>query len=229
MLLSSPEQPADISARALTRLAEEAALCAPGACGAAATAGLDTTSGTPVAVTHPDLAALLAVQWEAGDGPLPAAVRTGEPAGADDLLADDRWPDFRAAALDAGVRSAATLPFRHRDITVTVTVCGFRPGLMDARARTLATLIGDLATRTLAQDQACERALTEVDQLDSALRSRPVIDQACGILMHVTGCDADDAFRLLRRQSQRTNSKLADLAGHVVRTRGRGIDGRLAR
>ncbi|MDT0346346.1 ANTAR domain-containing response regulator [Streptomyces litchfieldiae] len=230
MSASTTEQPTDVSARALARLAEEAALCAPGACGAAATANVDgCPPEIPAAVTHPDLAPLVAVQWEAGEGPIPAAVRTGEPAGADDLLADRRWPDFRAVALDAGVRSSATLPFRHDELTVTVTVCGFRPGLMDARTRTLAGLIGDLATRTLAHDHAYERALTEVDQLDTALRSRPVIDQACGILMHVLECDSQTAFRLLRKQSQRTNSKLADLAETVVRTRGHGIEGALTR
>ncbi|ARQ67812.1 ANTAR domain-containing response regulator [Streptomyces marincola] len=224
-----PEQSADVSARALTRLAEEAVLCAPGACGAAATAGVDGGPEGPTAVTHPDLSPLVAVQFEAGDGPIPAAVRSGEPVAADDLLAERRWPAFRAAALDAGLRSSATLPFRHDELTVTVTVCGFRPGLMDARTHTLATLIGGLATRTLARDRAYERVLTEVDQLDTALRSRPVIDQACGILMHVLGCDADTAFQLLRRQSQRTNSRLADLAREVVRTKGHGMEAALAR
>ncbi|WP_049571451.1 ANTAR domain-containing response regulator [Streptomyces sp. SBT349] len=264
------EAPTDVSARSLVRLAEEAVLCAPGACGAAATlgggvngagpegagtggaghggvgvegggldgagiegGGLDGAGGGsgpgPTAVTHPDLAPLLAVQWEAGEGPVLSAVRTGEPAGADDLMRERRWPAYRALALDRGVRSSVTLPFRHHELTVTVTVCGFRPGLMDARTRTVATLIGDLATRTIARDRAYERALTEVDQLDTALRSRPVIDQASGILMHVLGCDAGTAFDLLRRQSQRTNSKLADLAEHVVRTRGAGIETELAR
>ncbi|MGK5531880.1 ANTAR domain-containing response regulator [Streptomyces sp. URMC 129] len=226
------EQPTDISARALVKLAERAALCTPAACGAAATVGPDDDHGGPetkAAVTHPDLAPLLTVQWATGEGPVPATLRTGEPVAADDLLADRRWPRYRAMALDAGVRSTATLPFHHDGLTVTVTVCGFRPGLLDDRTRTTATLIGDLATRTLASDHACERALTEVDQLDTALRSRPVIDQACGILMHVLGCDADTAFGLLRRQSQRTNSRLVELADGVVRTKGRGIEAKLAR
>ncbi|RKN05671.1 ANTAR domain-containing response regulator [Streptomyces radicis] len=225
------EQPVDVSARSLVRLAEEAALCAPGTCGAAATlgGGDEPPFETSTAVTHPDLAPLLDVQAEAGEGPVPTAMRTGEPAGADDLLAERRWPAYRALALERGVRSSVTLPFRHHELTVTVTLCGFRPGLMDARTRIVATLIGDLATRTIARDRAYERALTEVDQLDTALRSRPVIDQACGILMHVLGCDADAAFDLLRRQSQRTNSRLADLAERVVATKGAGLKAALAR
>lgn len=234
--------PADVPPRALVRLAEEAARCAPDSCGAVATvalapaapaarapltAVLETEPAT--AVTHPDLAPLVAVQWEAGDGPIPAAVRSGEPAAADDLLADRRWPAYRAVALKAGVRSSATLPFRHQDLTVTVTVCGFRPGALDDRSRSLASLVGDLAANTLADALALEQVRTEAAQLDVALRSRPVIDQACGILMHLLGCDAETAFDLLRRRSQRTNSRLSDLAEAVVRTRGRGVGPQLTR
>jgi AmiR/NasT family two-component response regulator len=62
-----------------------------------------------------------------------------------------------------------------------------------------------------------------VDQLETALRSRPVIDQASGILMHVMGCAPAEAFGMLRRISQRTNRKLAEVAGEVVRTNGQGL------
>lgn len=224
-------------ARTLVALAEQAAACVPATCGAVATmtldasgagAGPDPAEPPPAGVTHPDLAPLLHVQWERDEGPIPAAVRTGEPAGADDLLRDDRWPAYRAVALDAGVRSCATLPFRYDGVTVTVTLCGFRPGAVTGGARRAAALIGELAARGLASDQRYERALTEVDQLDAAMRTRPVVDQACGILMHLTGCDAGEAFTLLRRQSQRRNRKLADVAAELVETRGRLAGGETA-
>lgn len=50
-----------------------------------------------------------------------------------------------------------------------------------------------------------------------------MIDQACGIVMHVLGCDTGTAFGVLRRLSQRTNRKLADLARTVVDNRGQGL------
>lgn len=61
----------------------------------------------------------------------------------------------------------------------------------------------------------------------SAPRPRPVVDQACGIVMPVLGCDADAAFDVLRRISQGTRRKLSDVASTVVDKRGRGLEGEL--
>ncbi|ASQ97692.1 GAF and ANTAR domain-containing protein [Streptomyces sp. 11-1-2] len=216
--------------RGLAELAEQAAAGTPDSCGATATAVLaEESSGAAAAdrttaATHPDLSALVSVQMRAGEGPILAALDTGRPAGADDLLHDDRWPRYRARALDAGVRSTATLPFVCDGLTVTISVYGLRPGPLKKAAQGATELLGDLATESMARDRLYRAALVQVDQLDTALRTRPVVDQACGIVMYVLGCDADQAFDLLRRFSQRTNNKLAELAETVVRTRGRGLE-----
>ncbi|GAA1705390.1 ANTAR domain-containing response regulator [Streptomyces yatensis] len=216
--------------RGLAELAEQAAAGTRDSCGATATAVLaEESSGAAAAdrttaATHPDLSALVSVQMSTGEGPILAALDTGRPAGADDLLHDDRWPRYRARALDAGVRSTATLPFACDGLTVTVSVYGLRPGPLKKAAQGATELLGDLATESMARDRLYRAALVQVDQLDTALRTRPVVDQACGIVMYVLGCDADQAFNLLRRLSQRTNKKLGELAGTVVRTRGRGLE-----
>ncbi|MEU0806027.1 GAF and ANTAR domain-containing protein [Streptomyces sp. NPDC005970] len=218
--------------RGLAVLAEQAASCTPTGCGATATALLDPGPGPgeqPTAATHPDLSALVAVQLASGEGPIPAARATGRPAAADDLLHDRRWPDYRATALDAGVRSSAALPFVREGLTIAISVYGLRPGPLAEPARGVIRLLGHLATESLARDVRYRAALAELGRLDAALRSRPVVDQACGIVMHVLGCDADAAFDLLRRASQRTNRKLAQLAETVVRTRGRDIERDLIR
>jgi GAF domain-containing protein len=221
--------------RGLAELAEQAASCTPASCGATATCLLGPAPGgaapeeQPTAATHPDLSALVSVQLASGEGPIPAARATGRAAGADDLLRDRRWPGYRARALEAGVRSSATLPFVCEGLAVTVSVYALRPGPLEEAAQGATRLLGDLATESLARDRRYRAALTELDQLDAALRSRPVVDQACGIVMHVLGCDADAAFDLLRRASQRTNRKLAELAETVVRTRGRGMEQDLIR
>ncbi|MFD8381041.1 ANTAR domain-containing response regulator [Streptomyces sp. NPDC059679] len=220
--------------RGLAELADRAASCTPASCGATATALVGPDPGgagpeEPSAATHPDLSALVSVQLASGEGPIPAARATGCPAGADDLLSDRRWPGYRARALDAGVRSSATLPFVWEGLTVTVSVYGLRPGPLEETARGATRLLGDLATESLVRDRRYRATLTELDQLGAAVRSRPVVDQACGMVMHVLGCDADAAFDLLRRASQRTNRKLAELAETVVRTRGRGIEADLIR
>ncbi|MEC4016970.1 ANTAR domain-containing response regulator [Streptomyces sp. H27-D2] len=215
--------------RSLAQLAEQAVRYNPQCCGASATARSEGGAEPPMAVTHPDLSPLVVVQWECGEGPIPAALDTGLPVGAEDLLMDHRWPEYRAEALEAGIRSSATLPYHHDGLTVTVTLYGFRPGVIGEKTRSVTALLGDLATTGLARERRYRAALAEVDQLDTALRTRPVVDQACGILMYVLECDADAAFDILRRMSQRTNRKLSDLAQALVRTRGRGIEAELTR
>ncbi|HEX5568779.1 MAG TPA: ANTAR domain-containing protein [Streptomyces sp.] len=230
--VAQPEPALDIasSSRSLARLAEHVVRCTPGCCGAAATAHTGREWGEePTAVTHPDLSALITLQWETGDGPIPHALRTGRPAGADDLLLADRWPRYRARALDMGLRSSATLPYRRDELALTITVLGFRPHSLAEAAGGPAALLGDLAATGLARDRRYREALAEVEQLDRALHSRPVVDQACGIVMYVLGCDAQEAFSLLRRISQHTNRKLSDLARALVRTRGHGLERELQR
>ncbi|MGP3999668.1 ANTAR domain-containing response regulator [Streptomyces sp. 8N706] len=217
----------------LADLAEQAASCNPACCGATATVITQDAAGQgeppSTAVTHPDLSPLVAVQWEAGEGPIPSALESGRPAAAEDLLRDERWPGYRAKALDAGVRSSVTLPFRRHALAVTLTVYGFRPGFLQDAGHGATVLLGDLATTGLLRDRQYLDVLTEVDQLDTALRTRPVVDQACGMVMYVLQCEADTAMTLLRRLSQRTNRKLSDLAEALVRTRGRGVEAQLAR
>ncbi|MGP3923494.1 ANTAR domain-containing protein [Streptomyces sp. 8N616] len=217
----------------LAELVEQAASCNPACCGATATViapeGTDRGEPPTTAVTHPDLAPLVSVQWESGEGPIPSALATGLPSAADDLLHDNRWPSYRARALDTGVRSSMTLPFRRQFLTVTLTVYGFRPGFLQNAAYGATALLGDLATTGLLRERQYREVLAEVDQLDTALRTRPVVDQACGIVMYVLECDVERAMTLLRRLSQRTNRKLSDLAEALVRTRGRGAEAQLLR
>ncbi|CAM5256582.1 hypothetical protein SANTM175S_01991 [Streptomyces antimycoticus] len=157
--------------RGLAELAEQAAAGTPDSCGATATAVLaEESSGAAAdrttAATHPDLSALVSVQMSAGEGPILAALDTGRPAGADDLLHDDRWPSYRARALDAGVRSTATLPFACDGLTVTVSVYGLRPGPLKKAAQGTTELLGDLATESMARDRLYRAALVQVDQLE---------------------------------------------------------------
>jgi len=220
----APDSPeSGLPVRRLSDLAEQAVRCTTDCCGAVATAS-DGSAERPSAVTHPDLATLVAIQFRSGEGPIPAAVERGEPVDTADLLRDRRWPEYRATALDSGVRSSLTLPFLRADLTVTLSLYGFRAGALDDVARGPVSALGDLAASCLARDRSYRAALTEVDQLGAALRSRPVVDQACGIVMHVVGCDADEAFAALRRISQTTNRKLSDVATALVDSRGRGME-----
>ncbi|WP_369250252.1 ANTAR domain-containing response regulator [Streptomyces sp. R41] len=217
----SPESA--LPGRRLSELAEQAARCTTDCCGASSMVS-EGGAERPAAVTHPDLAGLVSVQLRSGDGPIPAALERGEPVDSADLLREERWPEYRAMALDAGVRSSITIPFRRSGLTVTLSLYSFRPGALEDARRGPARALGDFTTTCLLRDRSYRAALTELDQLGTALRSRPVVDQACGIVMHVLGCDADTAFGVLRRISQGTNRKLSDVASAVVDKRGRGLE-----
>ncbi|MBO1331086.1 ANTAR domain-containing response regulator [Streptomyces sp. VRA16 Mangrove soil] len=220
----APDIPeAGLPARRLSELAEEAVRCTAECCGAVATV-TDGTDERPTAVTHPDLTALISVQLRSGEGPIPVAEEQGSPVDATDLLEDRRWPQYRAVALDSGVRSSVTIPFRSADLTVTLSLYSFRAGALADAPHGPVRALGDLAATCMLRDRSYRAALTELDQLGAALRTRPVVDQACGIVMHVLGCDADAAFTVLRRISQATNRKLSEVASAVVEKRGRGLE-----
>ncbi|MBD0741583.1 ANTAR domain-containing response regulator [Streptomyces sp. CBMA152] len=222
-----PESASATPVRMLSRLAEQSVRCAPATCGAVATIA-DSGPERRVTATHPDLAPLVSVQLACGDGPIPTALDVGAPVDSEDLLTEDRWPGYRALALESGVRACVTLPFRRSGIEVTLSLYSFRPGPLDEAARSVIGILGEETTARLVRERRYHAALAEVEQLETALRSRPVIDQASGIVMHVLGCGAEDAFGVLRSLSQRANRKLSEVAEGVVRTKGRGLEDELA-
>jgi AmiR/NasT family two-component response regulator len=66
------------------------------------------------------------------------------------------------------------------------------------------------------EDHHVQALQEELEGLRAAMHSRAVIEQAKGIIMGATGCDAEAAFDLLRQQSQHLNRKLRDVAEEVV-------------
>ncbi|WP_172382674.1 ANTAR domain-containing response regulator [Streptomyces sp. MNP-20] len=219
-----PEGPeSTLPQRRLSELAEQAVRCTAACCGAGTTV-TDGGDELPTAVTHPDLAGLVSVQLRSGEGPIPAAQERGAPVDAGDLLRDERWPEYRALALESGVRASVTLPFRRSGLTLTLSLFSFRPRSLDDVSCGPAQALGALATTGLVRDRHYRAALTELDHLGEALRTRPVVDQARGIIMHVLSCDADQAFALLRRISQTTNRKLSEVSAALVDSRGRGLE-----
>lgn len=213
--------------RRLSELAEKAVICTTDCCGASTTVS-DANDERPAAVTHPDLSALVAIQLRSGQGPIPAAAEYGKPVDSIDLLREERWPLYRAMALDSGVRSSVTLPFRRNGLTITLSLYSFHPGALCTAEHGPAQALGELAASGLVRDRAYQSALAEIDHMGAALRSRPLVDQACGIVMYVLSCDADTAFDVLRRISQATNRKLNDVARRLVETRGHGLENELS-
>jgi GAF domain-containing protein len=155
-------------------------------------------------------------QYRTGQGPCVAAFRTCTILRIDDTADDDRWPEFAAAARAHGVHSTLSLPLQVEDQPLGALNLYSRSVGTFEHSEPAAVAFVTLAASILANAQAfwAGRALTE--QLEEALLSRPAIEQAKGVLMREHGCDADQAFEILRQNSQAANRKVRDLAAEIV-------------
>jgi GAF domain-containing protein len=126
---------------------------------------------------------------------------------------------------DTGLCAVAAAPLMVRDSRLgVVTAYSARPAGFDERHVEVLGLLAD-ATGAVLHEMDGRRALVaERDQLEQALESRAVIDQAKGVLMALHAEDADDAFERLVRASSRRNVKLRELATEII---GRATEGTL--
>ena len=167
--------------------------------------------------THAQPPAIDQAQYDAGRGPCLDAMRTGEVNRIRDTATDERWPEFAAAAAGAGVRSTLALPMRvaHRIVggfnLYSRNVEGFEGAAVETAA-----LFAAQAGMAVAGSLAYWHQRELVQHLEEALKNRPVIEQAKGMIMAREGVTADEAFDVLRRASQRQNRKLRDIAVEIV-------------
>lgn len=187
------------------------------ACGSAAV--LMTERGGPTLVAHTDATAadLHSVQLSEGAGPSLAALRDNQFVEVADTLSDNRWPLFSEKAGGAGVLAVAAAPMVvERSVVGTLTLYSRRPRTLSAQARACLDLLADQAGHgwhTLVRQRELEGAN---EHLMNALTSRPVIDQAIGVLMAESTCTASAAFDMLRRHSSNNNRKLRAVAADIV-------------
>jgi GAF domain-containing protein len=163
------------------------------------------------------VAALDGVQYRERQGPCMTAMEVGRPQNVSLAEMETRWPRFAAAAGDAGIGRVLSVPLHVQGRPIGAMNLyaregdGFGPA-DESRAR----LFAHHASVVLANAAAFATAEARASQLLEALESRDVIGQAKGIIMAREGCDAEEAFDVLRRASQRTHKKLRDLAQEVV-------------
>jgi GAF domain-containing protein len=161
------------------------------------------------------------LQFQAQQGPCWEAYATGRVVITHDVTADDRWPDLAKLAVDGGVRSALALPVRDAgsaegDGGGVVNVYSGHRYAFSPDNRQVAELVSAAVTGVL-QTVADRAALVAMSQnLEQALTSRAVIDQAKGMLMAQLGVDADEAFARLVALSSRVNVKVRELARLMV-------------
>jgi GAF domain-containing protein len=157
------------------------------------------------------------VQYGAGEGPCLDALRTGVPVEVADLTAERRWATYRPHALEHGVRCSLSLPLTAGTAPVgAMNLYGFVPQAFDAAARRHAETFAVQASTALTLLLRALGLAQDSADLEQALASRSVIDQALGILMAQQRCNADQAFVLLRAHSQHNNRKLRDVATDLI-------------
>lgn len=157
-------------------------------------------------------------QLQAGEGPCLDAFRNGAPVRNADLgAAVDRWPLFAARASAKGFRSVHAMPLRlRRTVIGAMGVFGCETGNLDSKDAHTVQALADVATIALVQQRTIREAETLTEQLQSALNSRVVIEQAKGAVAEHHGLSIDEAFHTLRSFARAHQRRLGDVAQAVL-------------
>jgi GAF domain-containing protein len=157
------------------------------------------------------------LQYERGYGPCVDAGLTGTLLRVDDMRAETRWPGYAAAVIPRGALSSLSVPLPLQTEVVGAMNCyARRPAAFDDTSTdTGVELAGHVAVAVVNAMGYIDAARLAND-MQQAMASRAVIEQAKGIVMAQNRCDAETAFGILRRASQSRNVKIRDLASDLV-------------
>ena len=169
------------------------------------------------ASTH-EAALLELVQVRSGEGPCLEAMRVDDLVVVPSLDAvAERWPRWTAGAASIGVRQAYGIPL-HRDGASVGALNLFRRDASPLAPDDLAVAraLADVATVGILQHRALDDAVNVTAQLQRALESRVVIEQAKGLLAERSGTTVAEAFTRLRHQARSTSRPLSEVARALV-------------
>ena len=177
-------------------------------------------SAATVASTGQLATALDESQYERGDGPCLHAARTGELIEITDTRSDPRWPVHAHRSADAGCLSSLSVPLAvdEPQVSGALNMYAREPRVFDEPTRAAALGLAPYAAVAAGNLYAVQSARSRADNLQIALDSRAVIDQAKGILVERHRLTPDQAFHLLAEVSMTSNRKVRDVAEQLVRT-----------
>lgn len=157
-------------------------------------------------------------QLQRAEGPCLDCFHSGAPVSVSDLREETaRWPLFAAQAVAAGFVSVHAVPMRLRDTVLgALNLFGTTAGALTDADLALAQALAHVASVALVQDKAAADKDLVVTQLESALTSRLVLEQAKGVVAEVGQLDMEPAFIVLRGYARDHNLRLTDLAEAVV-------------
>jgi GAF domain-containing protein len=159
-----------------------------------------------------------AVQYALGDGPCLDAARSRRENRVDDLVVDDgRWPEFARECREDGMRSLLALPLVSGDECVgAINLYGWAPHAFDTFDASLARMAAARCADAVVAVSTLDGVQRLAGQLEQAMASRAVIEQAKGVIMAMRGVPEHEAFEVLRKTSQDRNIKVRELAHQIV-------------
>ncbi|SCE78328.1 GAF and ANTAR domain-containing protein [Micromonospora mirobrigensis] len=155
-------------------------------------------------------------QYEHGRGPCLDAATTGTAMIVADMATESRWPEWATRAHRAGAASSLSIGLPIQEAFVgALNIYGATPHAFD-EVTSLAQKLAGYAAIALANAHLYESTATLAQQMQVAMQSRAVIEQAKGIIMGQRRCTAEEAFAILAKVSQDSNRKLREVAEALV-------------
>jgi hypothetical protein len=158
------------------------------------------------------------LQVQTREGPCFEAVSDGQIIMVHDIsLTRDRWPTFSERAITEGFHSVYAFPMRLREAIVgSLNLFGNDRGALDDEGRMIAKALADIATIGILQQRTLSRSSLLAENLQRALNTRIVVEQAKGVLAERGQMPMEETFNLLRDYARSHNLKLSELARSVV-------------
>lgn len=158
------------------------------------------------------------LQSEAGIGPCVDAFRTGQVVTLNDIAADGgKYPEFQEAALSQGFRSVHAIPMRFRPKTIgALNLFRSETGSLTEEDAAIGQALADVATISILQERTVRENAAVNEQLQRALNSRILIEQAKGVIAQRSQVNMNEAFNRLRAHARSHNELMHESAEKVI-------------
>jgi GAF domain-containing protein len=156
-------------------------------------------------------------QYESGHGPCLDASAAAATMSVPDMASETRWPQWTSRARETGVNSSLSVGLPVQDtVTGALNIYATKPDAFDDDAIVLGQTFAGYAAVALANAHLYDTTASLAQQMQAAMDSRAVIEQAKGIIMGDRRCTAEEAFSILTKISQDTNRNVRDVAAALA-------------
>ena len=158
------------------------------------------------------------IQLSTGSGPCVDSYRSGVVVSIPDVESiQNDWPEFTSAAVAQGFHSVHAVPLRLRGAVIgTMNLFGHESVALNEEDAALAQGLADVATIAILQERALKEHSIAREQLQGALDSRVIIEQAKGVISQLRDVDMDEAFTLLRQHARSNHLQIREVSEQVV-------------